>query len=194
MATLPTIPSFDDGDYDLTKLQQLSAAVQFVSDLDVKPTWHLYRNSTQSMSNGSWNASAFTEVAFDGDSIYSSNSVEIVTEGYYALTACWQVENETSGTPIVACCFLLTGGSSNLNLSSGSKIYFGFSGCEASDLTGDTSVVLDDITPIAVYPGDTLEVVTYVNYSATADYNQNTSYSQGRWVPNFTGRWIRLPD
>jgi hypothetical protein len=190
MATLPTIPAFADNDSSLTNLQNLSYAVSFLSNADVQPYWHIYRAATTSLTSSAWTGITMTTKAYDSDNAYDSPGVEIQTQGYYTYSACIDVEavGATEGCVVA---FKLTGGGNNPNLATGVTFSHGYRGASTSTTTADNAYVITDISPFTLYPLDLVQVEVWVSTTMTANFNQNTSYIQGRWVTNFTGRWLR---
>jgi hypothetical protein len=192
MATLPTVPSFDDGDTSILKLQQLSQAVSFLVDCDTHPLWHLYNSATHSgVTTSTWvELGTATNIAWDNDGVSDSGVAEIVTQGYYAVEACVPFESISASNDLYVR-FLYTAGS-NGTLDSGTTITFGRAGGSAvQSASQDTDICISDIVPACCYPGDTIEVEMYYTSDVTVNYNQNTSYISGRFPFNFTGYLIR---
>jgi hypothetical protein len=192
MATVPTVPSFDDGDTSLLKLQQLSQAVSFLADCDIHPLWHFYNSHASSLVNSdTWiEAGSATSVAWDNDGVQDSGWAEIVTQGYYAVEACVPYESIGTSNDLYAR-FLYTAGS-NGTLDSGTTRPFGTAGGQAVQSSSqDTVFCLSDIVPVCCYPGDVIEVQLYYTSDVTLNYNQNTNYVSGRFPFNFTGYWLR---
>ena len=188
MATIPTIPTFTDGDSNLTNLQDLSNAVNFLVNAQVRPTWHLYKTGTSSLSSGITSV-VFGTVAFDSDGVSNGTGVTIVTPGYYHTEMCVQVECTATGEQINVW-FLVTFGANNPNFTNGTTKIYGARGSTTSSQTGvDAARVSSALCPYALYPGDKINPQIQVGTALTLDNNSNTSYIQGRFVCNFTGRW-----
>lgn len=189
MATLPSFPVFSASDSSIAKLNELSAAVSFLYDCDTRPLWHFHSETTQTLSAG-WNLVKFPVNTYDSDGVYyGTGQAKIVTRGYYAVESC--VEFEPSDSSINSGAgFLFTAGSSNPHYAENTTVLFGmraFASYQGGD--GDNTLVASDITSMCCYPGDILQAQAYCTKAITLDYNQNTSYTQGRFVPNFTGYW-----
>ena len=192
---LPTVPSFVAGAPLLSDLNNLSYAVQFLADQDVRPTWHLFINTTQAITLNTWTNVAFDHVAFDCDGVASTlpNAV-IKTQGRYALEACVQIEALAAKASITAA-FLFTAGANNPNYTPGQTQFFGYRGTtssQTSSAAADNAICISTLTPMVLYPADQLNVAVYLGSSMTIDYNENTSFSQGRFATQFTGYWDRL--
>lgn len=192
MTTIPTVPSFTDGDSSETRLQQLSYAVGFLSQNDIRPTWHLYSQATQGpITANAWVSVATGKTAFDSDGAASSPGVTIKTQGHYAVEGCVPFVAFNSGAGC-AIAFLVKAGSSNPHHSSGSSQLFGYKGGAATNETGvDFTLVSSELCPWVCYPGDQIIVQAYTTVSVSIDYNTNASYRQGRFVTNYTGMWVR---
>jgi hypothetical protein len=112
-----------------------------------------------------------------------------VTRGYYALESCVQFESFGSATNLGAA-FLFTAGSANPRYAENSTVQFGmraFASYQGDD--AENALVASDITSMCCYPGDILQAQAYCSRAVSLDYNENSSYTQGRFVPNFTGYW-----
>ena len=85
MSTLPTVPSFTNGDTSILKLQQLAQAVSFLVDCDTggKPTGHIYKGVTQALTAGSWSSQNLNQNAWLNDPTYVNPGITIQTQGYY---------------------------------------------------------------------------------------------------------------
>jgi hypothetical protein len=143
---------------------------------------------------GAFTAVQFDHVAFDSDNTFllSNHGANIVTQGYYKVEACVEVEILASKFNIVPA-FAWSPSSNNPYFANG-PLFFGYRGIDSSvtgSAAGDNSVCISAITPYPMYPTDLLSVVLYVSATATVDINQNTSFTQGRFSTQFTGRWIR---
>lgn len=192
MATLPTVPSFSAGSPSVATLNQLSQAVSFVADMDVRPFWHLYKTATQSITLNTWTSLTFGSIAYDDDNAQDGTGVTVVTQGYYSLTGCAQFRCTTTAVE-VSCAFLMTGGGSNPHLGTGVTNRFGYRGDQTQNNTAsaDTAICATDTTPFPCYPGDTLRFQVYSGANITLNNNTAVSYEQGRFVPNFTGYLVR---
>src|SRR5262249_55602264 len=88
--------------------------------------------------------------------------------------------------------FLFTAGASNPHYSAGTNIQYGVRGCRSVAATSvNETVCPSDMCPVVCYPGDTLAWQVWVSSTATLDKDSNTSAVQSRFVPNYTGRWLR---
>lgn len=196
MATLPTVPGpFADGTAPtLVQLQQLAGAVSFISDCDVRPTWHLYQTNTQSLSASTWTnlgTAGGNNVAFDSDGVSSGSGVAtIVTQGYYAVEACADIAvSSPAFTFLVA--FLWKAGANNPHFTNGTTLRFGARGGNiVTDASANTAYCASDICPNVCYPGDTIVPQVFASAAIGLKYNTNDAYNEGRFVANFTGYFI----
>ena len=191
---IPVIPTFVDGDTSVAKLRQLSEAVSFVSNAEKFPMWHFYRTSTFTMATaGTWYTVPMNVTAFDSDRVGSNGTVTIVTQGYYSCEACLPFQTQTVVNNAVGS-FLFTAGVSNPHYSSGTQIVFGLKYGRMIAGTGmDEAVTLDDLCPVVCFPGDTIAVQAQGGVANTViDINNPVGATEGRFVPNFTGRWVRV--
>lgn len=197
---LPSIPIFTAGAPTIAQLNALSYAVSFLADQDVRPTWHFWHNATVSLSASTWNQMPFAKTAYDCDSVYSSANKDaiIVTQGYYALEANFELEATSTDTNYIGA-FRITFGNNNPGGTQGTTRFFGYRGSmssNTSDAAADNACCLSALTPLQLYPGDRIDVMVYVSSAMTADYNTGTptgSYIQGRFSANFTGYWAFTP-
>jgi hypothetical protein len=192
---LPAVPTFAAGAPTIAQLNALSYGASFLIDHGVRPTWKFFATTTQTTTAHSLNVVHFNNVAYDCDGVYNAgnNGANIVTQGYYEVEASVQIEATATGDDIVLG-FQWSPGSSNPHFSAGTQS-FGFAGC-ALPVTGsaaaDASYSISGVTPFPCYPGgDVIQVVLYTVGAHTIDYNRNTSFSQGRFSTQFTGRWVR---
>jgi hypothetical protein len=193
MTALPTIPSFTDLTApSLTDLTNLSYAVSFTADCDVRPTWHFYRTATMSLTANAWNLIPTNQTAFDSDGVKGSGGAGavIVTRGYYAVEGCVDV-SVTSVGQIVIGAFLWTAGASNPHFTAGSTLVFGGKGGNSTDDNSSNSAyTFSDLCPRVCYPGDTIQPQVWTSFAFTLKYNSNDAFNEGRFVPNFTGIWV----
>jgi hypothetical protein len=191
MATLPSVPSFASNDNSLTSLQNLSYAVSFLVDLDVRPVWHLYTGSTHAVAANTVITESFPLVAYDNDLVSDGTGVTIKTSGYYTVETCLDFAGNAASEHIMAW-FQLTAGANNPNLTNGTTKIFGANGLlSASSAGDDIAMCAADVCPYALYQGDQIKV-QYNSDTATTRYtNTNASYISQRFVPNFTGMMIR---
>lgn len=195
MVAIPTVPAFVANDTSLIRLQQLSTAVAFLSDCDIKPVMHMFKNSSAAILAGTWTTLPGGSIAYDNDNMLggsaSSFSVTIQTRGYYAAEACapWL----TGATAIQQkAAFLFTAGSSNPNFALNATSRFGIRGGNScSTATTDTCQVISAMVPMGLYPGDKIAFQIWTDTAATVNNNVNANYVSGRFVPNFTMTWIR---
>lgn len=192
---LPSVPTFTAGSPSIAQLNELSYAVSFLADQDVRPTWHFWHNATVSLTASTWNQLPFAKVPYDCDGVYNSSNKDavIVTQGYYVTDAAISLEATGTNTNYIGA-FRITFGPNNPHGSNGSTQFYGFRGAQSSntgEANADNTCDLSAWTPVCLYPGDTIDVVVYVGSNMTADYNQNTSYCQGRFAANFTGYYLR---
>lgn len=193
MATLPTVPSFTTGDTSITKLQQLSDAVAFLSDADIRPMFHITKNSTFTPSLTTWQTLSGGTLIYDNDGFLSggvSFAPTIRTQGYYAFEGC--VPFTTSALMHVKVSMLFTAGASNPGFVAGTTIRFGMRDSNTNATAGnDTAFCVADDCPAALYPGDTVALQVWTDTAVSTGFNNNISYISGRLVPSFTGYWIR---
>jgi hypothetical protein len=191
---LPTIPAFSTGESSMTHLQQLGAAVRFVTVAEAAPMWRLYRTATQSIASGSWVTCQFNSALIDTDNLATgaNDGVTIVTQGYYDCEACLPFTQENSGVNNCQGSFLWTAGPSNANFAAGTTRRFG--GTAQSAATGTTTdyvYCMADICPVVCYPGDTIVVQAFLLFTTSLNILSNTSNTSGWFCPQFSGRWIR---
>lgn len=192
MATLPTVPTFASNDSSLTNLQNLSAAVAFLCRADIRPTWHYYIAGGQGTSAATWAVMKAADIAFDSDNLWTSTGyATIVTQGYYQVEACVDVEMGGDTTSCYSS-FLFTAGTNNIHKSSGTTIQFGMRGGDCIQTAAqDTSICTSSLVPVCCYPGDTLQVYIMTETNSTINANVNTNYMAGRFTANFTGYMVR---
>ena len=191
---IPTVPAFVTGDTSVAKLRQLSQCVSFVSNAQNYPVWHVYRNSLYGLTTANtWYTLAWPYVAFDSDRVAVYGGALIVTQGYYCCEACIPFQSQSSANNAQGQ-FLFTAGPSNPHYTSGTTIAFGYRFARIIGTAGTDEVMcLDDLCPAVCYPGDTLAVQAQGALANTnVDYNNPTGATAGRFVPNFTGRWVRI--
>jgi hypothetical protein len=192
---LPSVPTFTAGAPSIANLNALSYAVSFLCDNDTRPAWSFFMyTGTQSIVAATWTNVSYDHTAFDSDGVQSYPYAQIVTQGYYALTACVQIEANANTADMYTGAFLFTAGANNPHYTTGTTQFFGYRGGKASSTAqaaADNAVCLADLTPMVLYPGDKLSVSVYLSAAHTLDINQNTSYIQGRFATKFTGNWIR---
>lgn len=197
MGTVPTIPSHmsDNTSPSISTLNQLSSAVNFLCNDDVRPTWHTYKVATQSIPVTTWTTVSYGTIAYDSDSMTapSGGVITINTQGYYK---CEATADFLTGTTVMNLLgsFLITAGSSNPNHSVGTSQRFHQRGGEsvgAASGAADTAICCTGICPWVCYPGDTIVFQVYTTVAVTLNNNVNTTYQSGRFVSNFTGQWLR---
>lgn len=194
---IPVVPTFTAGAPSLANLNALSYAAQFLCDNDILPAWSVFLyTSTQAVTASTWTTVGYNKVAYDSDGVTTSSISQpsIVTQGYYAVTACVQLEATSGGSDMYTAAFLVTTGANNPHFTSGTTQYFGYKGGKMSSTgqaAADNAVCLSDEVPMVLYPGDKLAVQVYTTAAKTIDYNQNTSYIQGRFATKFTGSFLR---
>lgn len=188
---LPNVPSFGLTP-SLAQLQALSYAVSFLVDQDVRPTWHFFLTGTVAVSAATWTSINYNHVAYDSDGVYDNVGAIVVTQGRYVLEACIQMQATSTKDNFVGA-FFFQAGANNPHFTTGSQQYFGYCGSNLSQ-TGSANATnalcLASITPMICYPGDFLHVQVYSPAAHTIDYNQNTSYIQGRFATNYTGYFV----
>jgi hypothetical protein len=194
MATLPTVPAFVTGDTSITKLQQLSDAVGFLSDMDIRPTFRVYKTATAALTSGAWATLPGGTLDYDNDGFFSAGvgfNPTIQTQGHYCFEACVPF---LTGTTAIGqrISILLTAGANNPNLTVGTTRRFGMRGGNSVSTTGnDTATCMSDHSPFGLYPGDVVALQVFVDTNVSTSFNSNTSYISGRFVPSFNGYWIR---
>lgn len=189
---LPAVPTFAAGSPTLAQLNALSYATSFLIDHDTRPAWHFFMYATQSLPANTHTAVAFDHVALDSDGVWRAANHEalIVTQGYYEMEASVQFE---AGASKDACevAFLWTPVNTSPYFSHGAT-YFGFKSDslpQTGSAASDNCLSISGISPYPAYPGDTFTVMAWSVAAHTLDFNQNTSYIQGRFSTQFTGRW-----
>jgi hypothetical protein len=191
---IPTVPAFVTGDTSIAKLRQLSQCVSFVSSAQSYPVWHLYRTATFSLATANtWFTVPMTATAFDSDRIGTGGGVTIATQGYYACEACVPFQTQSSVNNAWAA-FLFTAGTANPHYSSGTTIQFGLkSGRAIGSINMNETLSPSDFCPVVCFPGDTIVVQANGGLSPTViDNNTNATAVAGRFVCQFTGRWVRI--
>jgi hypothetical protein len=195
MGTLPTVPTFVALDSSLTKLQQLSACVEWIIDCSTgsRPIWHLYRSTTLSLSANTWTnyGGAGQAIDTDGVNVLGTGVVEIQTQGYYVVEGCGQLVNNANDVQFLTS-FLWTAGANNPHFSSGATQRFGTrGGATCSEATTDAAQTPQCICPNVCYPLDTIQFQVWTSTAFNLDRNSNNAYQQGRFVTQFTGMWLR---
>jgi len=199
---LPTLPTVGPGAPSITDLNNLSYAASFLIDHSVRPTWKFVnRGSNLSVSANTWTAVTWETNIFDSDGVapvgINWNNATIVTQGYYHVEAAVQPENLGSRQNFVMA-FKWTAGSSS-PYTGQSPAWFGFRGTTMG-VTGSGSAcqtgVIAATTPVPMYPGDQIQVMTFITAAAILEDNDNagqpTIYMNGRVSMQFTGRWLRV--
>lgn len=191
---LPSPPTFAAGSPTLAQLQALSYCASFLIDHGTRPAWKFFLYTTQALGANAWTGVAFDHVAYDSDGVYSAvnHGANIVTQGYYELEACVQFE-AGANKDLSAVCFSWSPTSGSPYFSHGAQS-FGFQSNtmpQTGSAAADNCITAYAISPYPVYPGDLLQVLAYTSAAHTIDFNQNTSYDQGRFSTQFTGRWAR---
>lgn len=191
---LPSVPTFTAGSPTLAQLNSLSYATSFLIDHDTRPVWHFFMRSTQALVANTWTVVAFDHVACDSDGVYTSatHAATIVTQGYYEMEACIQLEAGANADTYAAC---FNWGPTNANpyFSHGS-LNFGYRADglpQTSSAVADGCINIFGIPPYPLYPSDLIQVLVWSTAAHTVDINQNTSFSQGRFSTQWTGRWAR---
>ncbi len=190
---IPTVPNFVTGDTSMLKMRQLSQCVSFVSDASAFPVWHAYLAATQTLASaGTRYTVEWPYVAFDSDRVLSPAGVTVVTPGFYTCEACIPFQTQSNANFVTAQ-FQFTAGTYNPQFTAGATVDFGTKSGTAYAGTGDDEVLnLDDLCPVACYPGDSIAVRAWGSLSNTViDANDPVSATGGRFVANFTGRWVR---
>lgn len=186
---IPQVPTFTASAPAITDLNNLSYAVQFLVQQDVRPTWNFFATTTDAIAANTWTALPFVNTAFDCDGVAALGSAQIVTQGKYAVEACISMQAGANKDEFVGC-FIFQAGHNNPNFAFNTTMRFGHRGSHTS-VTGsanaDNAMCLSDIAPMILYPGDLLGVQVFFSAAHTVDFNQNTSYIQGRFVTKFTG-------
>ena len=191
---LPVPPTFAAGAPAIADLNALSYAASFLIDHGVRPTWKFFLNTTQALAASTTTPVQFNRVAYDSDNTYNvvNFGANLVTQGYYEVEASVQLEAGANKDNFIIC-FQMSMTSGNPHFSAGTQS-FGFKG---NDLPQTSSAVADGclstsaITPFPCYPADLIQVLVFSNAAHTIDFNQNTSFDQGRFSTQFTGRWVR---
>lgn len=189
---LPALPTFAAGAPAIADLNALSYAASFLIDHDVRPTWKFFTTTTQAVVANVVNVVQFNKVAYDCDGTYNAtnNGANIVTQGYYEVEASVQLEAGANKDNFVLA-FQMSMTSTNPHFSAGVQS-FGFKGCDlpqTSSAVADACMSISAVTPFPCYPEDLIQVSIFSSAAHTIDFNQNTSFDQGRFSTQFTGRW-----
>lgn len=191
---IPTVPAFVTGDTSVAKLRQLSQCVSFVTSAQSYPVWHFYRAATFSLTTANtWFTVPMNMAAFDSDRVGTNGGATLGTQGYYVVEACVPFQTQSSANNAWAA-FLWTAGPANPHFSSGTTNQFGLkSGRAIGSINMDETLSISDFCPVVCYPGDSIVVQANGGLSPTTiDTNTNATAVQGRFVCNFTGRWVRI--
>jgi hypothetical protein len=191
---LPAVPTFAAGSPTIAQLNALSYSASFLIDHGVRPTWKFYKTTTQSLTANTKAAVQFNKVAYDCDGTYSGINfgANLVTQGYYEVEASVQVDATASSNSFTMC-FEWSPTSTNPHFSAGVQ-NFGYKACVlplTTSAVADACFTISAVTPFPCYPADLIQVVCITNGAHTIDFNQNTTYDQGRFSTQFTGRWVR---
>ena len=195
MSSMPTVPTFTQGESGLTNLynlQSLANCVSFLTNVDYAPAFHLFRTATQTVTAATTSTITFNQVSYDPSGMSNGTGVTIPMAGIYSFKAVVPLEtNAVTGFNDLL--FLVTFGANNPNFTSGINKGFGGRSTE-SVTTAATDTVLSTASacPWDLYPGDQVIVQVY-NPGAvlTMSINNNSTAWQGRVVPSFFGRWLR---
>lgn len=196
MATIPTVPTFTEGEYDLANLDALSQCVTFLADMDYRPVWHYYKTATQSMTANTWTLGAYGSVAADTDGTWftlETGAATTHTQGYYAVEGGCDFLTTATATQIYSA-FVHTAGANNPHYTSGTQLYFGMhgTGFTTAVASTDTGWCGKDICPNVCYPGDSIGLYFYeVGTTYALNNNANANYLSGRFVANFSGYYVR---
>lgn len=191
---IPAVPAFVTGDTSVAKLRQLSQCVSFVTSAQSYPVWHFYRDATFTLTTANTTYTVPMNIAaFDSDRVGAAGGVTIGTQGYYVCEACVPFQTLAAANTVYAA-FLWTAGTANPHYSSGTTIPFGLRSGRAFAGTGTNEVVCpSDICPVVCFPGDTIVVqATGGTNSTVVDMDTGNAATNGRFVCNFTGRWVRI--
>jgi hypothetical protein len=193
---LPTIPTFTAGAPALTDLQNLSYAASFLIDHGVRPTWKFIMYTTPAISASTWTVVPFTDIIYDSDGVASNpltpTSAIIKTQGYYAVDSSVQMENTASRINFITA-FKWTAGASS-PYSAQSPAWFGYRGTSTGVIgsgSANQGSCVSAITPVPMYPADTLQVMVFISAAAALEPNDDLTYMTGRFSTQFTGRWVR---
>lgn len=189
---LPSVPTFAAGSPTLAQLNALSYATSFLIDHGTRPAWHLFMYATQAIVANTWTVVQFDHSAYDSDGVFNAtnHAADVVTQGYYEMEASIQLQAGANKDDYAAA-FTWSPKVGGPYFSHGT-VYFGH---KANSLPQTGSAAADGclniygVTPYPAYPGDVLQVLVWSAAAHTVDFNQNTSYDQGRFSTQFTGRW-----
>lgn len=165
MATLPTVPSFSVGEVpNATKLNQLSGAVSFVSQVPIVVS--LKRNATQAITAATATAVQWNVSEVDSDSMHSNvtnpSRLTAQTQGYYWLHSCLAFSIPSAQE--YQAYFQQTTGSNN-PLGSGVTQVFGAAASLSVSNTSDTMCLsIRSLTP-CLYVNDYVEVIVFAGAS-----------------------------
>jgi hypothetical protein len=194
MATLPTVPSFVANDSSLTKLQQLSGAVDFLVNTGTRPILHIYKVSASSITASTWTTVPGGTIAYDSDNMTGGSATfapTIKTQGYYSFEGCAQWATGTTGI-FQRVSFLFTAGSGNPNFTLGTTVRFGLRGGNSTTTAAnDTVQCTTAVSPMGLYVNDTVAMQVWTDVTTNILNNSNVSYISGRFVLNLTAFWLR---
>ena len=193
MATLPTVPTFSNGDHSLTNLENLAQAVSFLSSCDVRPQWEYYMTGTQSITANTWTTAALTTVAADSDGTFTSAThlATIVTQGYYYTTLCLGVQ-AGGAVDSTAARFAVTAGTHNPNHASSAQVFYNDTASLAPDTASvDATWAFSGQCPWVLYPGDTIAAQIWSDTTISIQVPNATNFMKGRFAPTFSGYWVR---
>jgi len=200
---VPTLPlGLSQGAPAITDLNELSYAASFLINHNTRPTWKFIAHTVSgSITANTWTPVTYDTNIFDSDSVQTAGttwpSATIVTQGTYHVEACTQVQN-TAARLGYSTAFKWIAGSAS-PYSAQSPGWFGFRGT-TTGVTGSGSAcqvgVMSAITPVPMYPGDTLQVMVFMTATGIWEPNDNSGqpsvYTNGRMSMQFTGRWLRI--
>lgn len=196
MATLPNPPSSYSLSPTAAQLNSLSYAVSFLSNQSVRPTWKVYKSSGISLVANSWNQPSYLTIVYESDnSFVNAGIATIQTQGFYATECSFQVQDLTSNIAQLAIAFLITIGQNNALLDPGQQVWYGYRANGTGETTGgavpqDDALTASDITPVCLFPGDTIQPVIISDHGLSVDPLANTNFINARFVFGFTGYWV----
>lgn len=171
MATLPTIPSFAFQEVPtITKLNQLSGAVRFVSQVPIVIS--LKRSATQSISAATATAVAWNVSETDSDGMHSTSvnpsRLTAQTQGYYWLHA--TLAFSIPSAQEYQAFFRQTTGSNNPLGSGVTQAFGGDASLSVSSTSAVTSLGIRSVTP-CLFVNDYVEVVVFAGAACTLKFD-----------------------
>lgn len=190
---IPVVPSFVQGESDVSNLQLLSNAVAFLAVASNFPMYRSIKTASASLTGGTWTTLPYGTTEFDSDSMHNvaNGGIQINTQGYYRFEATILLQAPASGD-VVNLTFLLTVGPNNANFTNGTTLRFGGVASTFNAVAGqDGGFSMADICPYVLYPNDAVVVQAFPAGNCTTDTLTNSTNTAGWFAPQMSARWIR---